>query len=481
MSPRRREQQFVWIRPKTRRPKWSVTIDGVNVSKYLLDGSCDRGLIAEELLFQCTLNNNGGTFTDRFTQGHEIVVYRDYVDGSTAFFKGFVEEVKSKVNNQGFNYEIKGAHYTAKALDVTITKSYTGSAVSDIRADLMSNLSGFTSNNVVSNSSTLSLSFNGKPLLDCLALVDLQAGEDCFVDNDKDLHSFTKESVNVENEAVFYRDALIELHGLGSDGVDVRNNVRVEGEAGGLPVLYTSGDSGSQSSFGVKTAEVKNSSIKDESDAQSLSDANVSQQKSPPVFGSADCYPLMDFSPGGMLWVVSPPHKVHSRFRVVKETFYFPKVASTVYFSQVRGVPKLFKDRILKEQGQEKLTNPFDMTHSYNFVFDDDSKIDVSSSSNYSLSEGNVLKGSGETGVVVSDVKSTPVTVNSVHLLVRGDNLSGTTFRVRASNAVSWDDADVVGVDSLVSLSSSGKELSLRIEITGSTTRIDSVALLYKS
>nr|NGX63389.1 Dipeptidyl aminopeptidase BIII [Candidatus Anoxychlamydiales bacterium] len=272
-----------------------------------------------------------------------------------------------------FKLKIKGAHYTSQLLDVMVTEDYVGSGISDIRKDLIDKYAtDFTYTNIATNTTPTDIKFINKPLLDCMIQLDILADEDTYIDNDKDFHTFAKSSQNNDNEAVVWDDSLIELKGLGTDSLEVRNKITVYGEAGSLPVIATSEDSASQTTFRAKEKVITDTSITDPDIAQSVGDAENTQLNQPTEEGSANCYFMPKLNPGDMIYVIYPPYKVHSRFRAVKYVFNVPNETTEVFFNQERTIPKLFKDRILAEQGAERIVNPHNMTQSYNFTFDNE-------------------------------------------------------------------------------------------------------------
>ena len=185
-------------------------------------------------------------------------------------------------------------------------------------------------------------------------------------------------------------------------------------------------------------------------------------------------------NPGDMIYVISPPHKIHNRFRMVKFTFKVPSETMEVFFNKERSIPKLFKDRIRKEQAQESIVNPNKMDNSVNFTFDDQNKIDADSSTDFVVENSIVRKDTSvETGIVISIKTTTSSDVTQVHVLARGEVLDGATYFVRANTA---SDYQQITLDTLENIDSEnqGKDLTIKIEISSANTRIDAIALLYK-
>ena len=470
---------FVWIAPDRSNEDWNCTINGTNVDDFILEGLFPHGLISEELICEITLENSGEDFTNLFTYRNEIIFRMDFVDGTTVQFKGEVEELSNKLEGGTYKLYIKGGHFTSQLLDVMVTKEFIESTLSNIRKSLIDEyLPGFTYTNIETNNTTINIKFTNKPLLDCMIQLDILGDEDTYIDFDKDFHTFKKNSKNNDDEALTEDDTMFELTGLSTDSAEVRNKVQVQGEAGGLPVLYTSEDSSSQTTYRTKEKIITDTSVVNENQAQETSDAEKNALKNPQAKGSAICYFMPKLVPGYLTYIISEANKIHARYRPVKFTFKVPFKETELFFNEEKSVPKLFKDRILKDTSQEESVNPHKMKHSFNFTFDDESKIDSVSSSNVQVVDGNLKwNGTGERGIMISINRNTPITVTSVHLLIKGELIDQATYYINANGTNDWQQ---ISINTLTTIINTGTKVRVRVIITSANTRIDSMALLYK-
>ena len=470
--------QFIWI-PPDRDTKWIIKIDGTDISDDILSATFTRGIIGEEVSCEIELENSGEAYTGRFSANNIIQFLFDFTGGTTIQWEGKLEEIKSKIGI-GFTYNLKGSHYQADLLDVTVTAEFNNSNVSDILKNIIdNNLIGFTYNNVETISVTITkIKWNNKLFADCVLDLMNFANADCFVDNNKDFHFFVKNTKENENEAVVWDDGLIELHGLGADSIDVRNKVIAYGEAGGLPVLHTSTDSSSQSTFGVKERVITDTSIISDDQAKEAGDAEIELTKNPPTKGSAETLLMPLLNPGDSLYVVSPPHDITDKFRLVKYTFKLPNETMEVIFHQDIGIPQLFKDRIAKDIAQETITNPFKMLYSYNFTLDDLSQINESASSNISVLDGKLKVMTGSFGIMISKTKTTISNVTKIHLLVIGEAIpSNVTFHISADGT---DNYQQININEETIVSNTGTQFKIKVTINSASVLIDSLALLFK-
>ena len=473
--PRRRQAQFIAI-PPVRSTIWTCTIAGTDVTDFMLGGIFPHGLITEELIAEMEIDNSGENFTGKFKTQDAIIFKMDFADGSTTQFEGEVEEVKSSYEGGFFKLKIKGAHFTSQLTDVMVTKDFVDAQISVIRTSLISdNLTGFTSNNVQANTKVISIKFVNKPLLDCLIALDREGDEDTYIDFDKDFHTFPKNSKTNLNIHFTTEDSIISLRGLGTDSAEVRNKVTVYGEAGGLPVIFTSEDSASQTEFRTKEQVIQDIDITDEVLAEGIGNAERDIRKKPLEQGSINSLFWTNIFPGDKAYVISPIHKLHDLFRIVKFVFRVPSETMEVFFNEERSIPKLFKDRIRKDLAQEKITNPFKMSHSFNFTFDNQNKTDTSFG--ITFEDGKIkLETGSETGNMISITKDTLIGVNSVSIQTIAEGPTS-NYYINADGTNNWQK---INLNKEIDVINVGRNLRLRIEITDSNTRVDSAALLYK-
>ena len=444
-----------------------------------MSGTFTRGLVGNDISCEINLQNSGEIYTGEFNPGDIIKFLMDFSDGSTVQWEGLLENLRNRVSGDGFTLNIKGSHYTSKTLDVNVTAEFNNSELSVILKSLIdNNLTGFTYANVETTTVSTKISWEKKPLLDCI--IDLMNfGYECYVDNNKDFHFFLKGSRQNADEAVVWNDTLIELKGLGEDVVDVKNKVIVYGDAGGLPVLHTSQDTDSQITYDVREKILTDSNIKDEDQAQDAGDAEIEIQKNPEAKGTADCFFMPLLNPGDSLYVVSPPHDLTDLFRLVRYTFKVPDEIMEVSFSKDVGIPQLLKDRIRKDQAQESVVNPNKMLFSYNFTFDDLSKINTGASNNVEVVNGKLKMIAAGDAQMTSIVRELSEEVSTVEIKAIGERLDGVTYEVSADNRINYTSISELNIPTSVTL---GNFLIVKVIFapTATTTQIDSLAVLCK-
>jgi hypothetical protein len=475
---RRIVEGFIWI-PPDRNVAFSLTINGVDVKPELISGSFPHGLIGEDLSCTVELFNNDSKFNGAFAYGDEIVFSMDFTGGSTVQFRGYVQSIKSSLGQYGFSMTVQGVHYSGRLNEVMVTEEYTNVSVSDIRKDIISKyLPGFTSSNVEESGVNVQIfRVENKSVQECMIDLNNLGDEDCFLDNSKDFNSFVKNSHTNEIEAVVYNDSLLELSGFGIDGAIVRNSVKVIGDSGGLPVIYTSSDSNNQVTYGVKEKVIVDNSSNDEIIAEALGDAELVKSANVDSDGTCTCVFMPSIVPGYLTYVDSPPHNIRDKFRVAKMIYNIPDMTTSLYFSQERSIAKIFKAQMLSQNAMNTIVNPFKMSFSVNYTFDSTDKIDIASSSNVMVESGYLKLVSGITGTMIGTNKVTSSSVSEVNLQALGEILDSAVFSVSTNNGSSWEQ---VVLNGRTVLSNPGLNIKVKAVINSASTRIDSLAVLYK-
>ena len=403
-----------------------------------------------------------------------------YVYGAISQWKGKLEAPKKKFG-EAYTLELVGSHYQSDLLDLTVTESYSGSLTSDeILKDLVDTyLTGYTYTNVGECSVAPTISWDNKPLWDCIVDLCELSTFDAYLDSDKDFHFFEKESITNEIDAIVWRDNMLEIESLGTDTIDVKNRIIVYGEDdAGLPIVYRTDDLVSQAvtGRGIKEEVIKDTSIKTYQQAKERGDAELALKKSTATGGSILSIILPDINPGDMLYVTNPVQHINGTYRVVQYTHLLPIEQTKVIISKDRTIPQLFKDNKKSELRLQKITNPYKMTKSYNFTFDNLDNVDQTLSSAVTVDEGKLKISSGVQGIMISDLRSESTDITYVQLKVVGDALAGTEYYVSTDNADTWDQVNLEEETAVTA----GTDLRIKIILNSTSTLIDSLAVLYR-
>jgi len=474
---RRVRRGFIWI-PRPKDTVYTIEIDGVDVTNDAAVGSeWTRSIIGLESPCKITLIDSNGKYADSYVGGEIVELKLDFGAGTTSQWKGKLERPKKKFGN-AYTLELIGSHYQSDLLDITVTEEYTGIITADaIYKDLIDTyLTGHTYTNVAASTTKPIIKWDNKPLWDCLLdLCDLSTF-DAYLDSDLDHHFFARESVINTKDAIIWNDTLLEIENLGTDTVDVKNRIIVYGEDdAGLPIIYQTDDTTSQSTHGIKERIIKDTSINTYEQAKTLGDVELAGQKDTVTKGEVRSIILPDLSPGNMIWISNPVQKVHGQFRIVKYVHTLPIEQTKVIISKEKTIPQIFKDRRKAELQLQTITNPNKMTNSYNFPFDNLSNIDTTISSGIEVEDGNLKISSGSVGIMVSTLRTTTSDMTYVHLKVVGEALSTVEYYISTDNG---DTYKKVNLETKTSVTSNHL-LRVKVILKSTSTRIDSLAVLY--
>lgn len=473
--PRRVKPGKIWI-PRDHNTKYTIYIDSVDVSSDVLSAEFTNGIIGVESPCKIELIDTDGTYANKYSGGEVIEFQMDFSAGTTSQWKGKLNKPNVKYTDK-YSVDITGSHYQSDLLDITVTEEYDGSITDDnILKELVSKyLTGYTTTNVTASTHSSTLKWENKSFYDCVLDLCNNSDFDCYLDTDKDFHFFERESIENTTDAIIWNDNLISAE-LGTDDIEVRNKIITYGEDNaGLPIIYTTNDTSSQTDYGVKEKIVKDGNIKTYLQAKEVGDAELANLKSKSTSGKAEALFMPDINPGDMIWISNPVQHIHNHYRIIKYTYKLPLERTLVTISKEKTIPTLFKERRMAEQSVENLSNPHKCLYSVNIAFDDPSDLG-SNSSNVEVSEGNLKTITGNNGTFISNLRTADDDITRVYLKVIGDTLIGNTYSISTNNGVSWTDVSLETLEEVPS----GKELLLKITITSASMRLDSIVVMYK-
>ncbi len=471
--PQRRKQAFVWV-PRAKNTRYSIEISGVDVTRDTISSEWTRSIIGLESQCKLTLIDSDGTYADTYVGGEIIELKLDFADGTRSQWKGTLDRPKKKFGAAYF-LEVIGSHFQSDLLDPTVTEEYLQTKTADdilkdlVDTYLVGSLAGHTYVNVEPSTTVPTIRWDEKPLWDCIVDLCELVGFDCYLDSDKDFHFFARESIENELDAIVWKDNLLEIVDLGTDQIDIKNRIKVNGEDdAGLPIIYETGT-------GNKVKVIKDTSIKTYEQAKELGDAELALNQTSTTKGEVRSIILPDLNPGDLIWITNPIQHVQGQFRLVKYTHFLPIEQTKVIIAKEKTIPQIFKDRKKSELQLQKITNKFKMKHSYNFPFDDLSNIDATLSENIEVSEGKLKISSGAIGTMISNLRNTTENVNFVHLKSIGDSIAGVTYWVSTDNG---DKYKQITLETKIGVTV-GTQLRIKIILTDTSSRLDSLAALY--
>ncbi len=137
--------------PKTRNTHAKIEINGVDVTKRIIESSWVYPATTGIGTFTLILSNAAGQFSDTYSVGQSVKFYADNSDGTTLQFWGRIDYVKDNLGSNGQFLEIEGRHRAYLLTEFLVCYSATNTVTSDILKDIINKLPasyGFTQTNI---------------------------------------------------------------------------------------------------------------------------------------------------------------------------------------------------------------------------------------------------------------------------------------------------------------------------------------------
>lgn len=140
-------------------------------------------------------NIDGKTYAPNLTDEVELYIGTDLAS-ATKKFGGHIVRIEETNDDDKVLFQITAKDYAYKLDSELVAKTYTGQTVNAIIADLITNYapSGYTTNAVDCTTTIPAIKFNYLPLTRCIQQLAEITGYDWFVDENKDIHFFAKET-----------------------------------------------------------------------------------------------------------------------------------------------------------------------------------------------------------------------------------------------------------------------------------------------
>jgi len=481
----RRKHSFYWIPPNTT-PSYKITIergDGTvdDVSDFISMAEFEDNVTESVGRFEIVLWNPNDEYTGVWV-GNEIVrYYKDYAATATTLrFRGRVEKPSNRFNK----INVKGRSEGYRMLDITVTESFseveTGVIVDALFATY---LPSFTTNNVETSSTNITVSWFQKPLFECMKELASAAGFEFYVDSSLDVHYFATGSVDNAEEAIVHSSNLLDIKDFTPDLTLIKNRVIVYGAIQeGIQVIATAEDSTSQGVNGVKELILNDDNVTSETTAQEVADFELARLKDAPEVGNVKGYLLATIQPGERIQLSSPSDDLNPGYYTT--TGYVDRldvvesgVLSTSVFvnKEPRRISHILKGRVEQENRKKDASrNPEGMRFSRNFLFAED----TGSHTNTEIVNG-VLKPTGASGTWISALRTLDTDLSEAYLIMNGETLTGAVVSVSGNNGVSYQDF-TANRTKLVISDAAGKNLLVKVVFDDADTQISSLSVQYK-
>ena len=485
---RDRRQAFLWV-PRTDPLLSDITVNGISVLLEYTSAEFTRAVAPEIGDFKINLINADGKFSNLYSGGEVVKLFVDFSNGTTKRFEGTIDNIKNK--RGAFEVlEISGGHISAELLDLTVTKEFNGEKTCDeiLKEIISDKLTGYSSTNVATSTVSPTLKWSNVPFwtavdqLCQLAVADNEKNSDlnrfdCYVDDSKDFHFFKENSIENNNEAIVWNDTLIDLGGFGDKIYVTKNKAIVYGvDDAGLVIIRTDNNASAQTSFNLKEDVIRNTDIVSGTQAAEIANAIISNQAQPKKEGSVLSFILPSLAPGDKIRITDTTMKINQQIKISKFTHMYPQERTKMIMTREQTIPNILRETQLADLANADIINPFEMTKSINFTYDTFDGLALFDS-NIQVTDGKIKLSSGTTGEFTSIVFSQENKITQVQLLLVGEKLITVVVKVRANGS---DIFQQISPSVLSTLTNSGRDIEIQVQINDADTEIESLALLIK-
>ena len=478
------EKGFIWVpRPKTAFTK--VEVNGVDVTLRQFPSTYIKNLCPSVPHCEINLINTDGLYNDQFSQGDEIKVYLDFVDATDLEWYGVIDSINNVYEEEsGFILKITGS---LPLNDLTVTKSTDGTTQNDVvlKELFAEYLPTYTTTNVSSTPTKTDFNWKNKPFWECVYDIclasrtadDSSTAFDAYVDEDKDCHFFQRGSITSTTEAAVVNDTFLSSEGLGEQTIQTKNKIIVYAQdSGGLPIIATSENSSSQSSYGTKEEVIFNNDIESQTQASEISSNQLNDQSTLNTEGNVVARILPSLEAGEKLYIINSSLNIHDAYRTFEIKHELPDQITTCKINKDLSFNKVISKRVSSERGLRNIDNPHKMGNSINFPFDSASEL-ATKEANVAIANGKVYLTSGTQGTFTTTLKTVAEDITSVDPRIAGSLVATVTIQVSVDSGNNYE---TVTPNTLNELTVTGKDVIFKIIINDASTEIESLALLYK-
>lgn len=477
---------YVWIPPTfgaTHKIEIVSGSDTYDVTDITLDAEFIDGVTETIGDFTVKIDNSTQIYTNTFSPYDQIKLYANY--GASATTERFVGRIE-RISKSDHNLVLTGKSLAIKYMGKNVTYSASSTARSTILSAIISQYSsefvGLTTNNLESDTGTMTVNYADKPFMDVIEEICKDGSRDSYIDVDSDFHYFASGSRYNNTEAVVHELNLIATGDFSPDTSNIFNKVKVYGATdGNIPILATAGDTASQTIYGVKELKIDDASITTQVQAQARADYELSINKDPITLGEIISLGLPTIQPGEQVRISDPLNGLTPSFyQIHKYTHKFSNdepFQTTLTVQKERStIPRILKERIKFESEITATNNPNELNFSYitDLGIDSGTHTNTVISVNSSTGKGELKTDGSATGTWVSDTINLASNITAIEPRIGGTNLSSVLIAISTNGGRLF-----TSISSGTTTIPAGKNLQIKLTFASATTVVTTVGFLY--
>lgn len=481
------KQAFIW-KPPIYTTNYRVTVERADstiddITDIIMFLKIEDGVTEGIGNFEFEIPNANETYTTAWTGMEIFRYYSDYAASATTLrFRGRIE----KPSNENNNIRCTGRSESLFVQGQNVSKNYIakdgGYAIKDL-FDTYGESRFDTSGINTSIGTNITLTFTDLPFWDAVEAICTAVGYDCYVDCNLVVQFFAQGTVLNTAEGIVHDYNLLKVGDFAPDLSQINNKIRVMGGVvDGVQVMYTANNKASQTANGIRRKTVNDDGILTMASAQDLGDYLLANEKTAPTVGEVTGLMLATIQPGENIRISSPLENIPpADYRTIlyKHEISEKGLTTTVTLNkQAIKLSNVLKNRIQREHLTSKISGNPD-----NLDFSDIETFDTSSGTfSYTiLAEGVLHLSTGKTtGTWISStIKTADLnTVDKMRISIVGDNLPFVTIKISADNGLSYY---TVNRDELKTMSTTSKNMKVKLILSSATTQVDSVQIQYST
>ena len=452
-----------------------------NITDEIVEGEYTDGVTETIGNFTFTIDNTDEDYTGKFSLYDEIRIYMDYATSATTkVFTGLLEKVSTK----GEDIVITGRSIASRVMGVTVTYAatdYTHEILSTILTNYVSYITKTNIDTTEATDNSITVNWYQKPFWECVQELCNRSGYDAYIDANSDFNYFVSGTRNNNTEAVVHDHNLEEVGDFTPDLSIVKNRIIVYGaKVEGMQIIWTAEDSNSINLYDVSEEIINDSSVVTTAQAQARADYELSIRKDPPIVGEITSLGLPTILPGERIKISDPDSNIQPNYyNIQKFTHKFssddvPLTILTIQ-KEINTIPKILKKRITFETQATDMENPNEMRYSWNFDFNTDSGVHTNTEITDSLLQ---LQTGQSSGNWISELNDVDANVTAFELRATGEDMSNASFAVSTDNGTNWQS---ISLNTAQNSTPPGENLKIKVTLSATTARLNSLCLLYKN
>ncbi len=469
--------------PKIRNTHCKVEINDVDMTSRILDSSWILPVTDGIGTFSLKISNAKGQYTNSFQKGQTIKFYADNNNASNLQFFGRIDFIKDEISDKGQFLVIEGRHRSFLLNEFKICYSADSKETSEILKEIIAKLPtsyGFTTTNVQTSSTSMSVEWNYKDIWDCILEICNFASFDCYVDDDLDFHYFQKNSIANSEDAIVEGQNFLRSKNLGVNDYIEKTRVIVMGQdRNGLPIMFTA----ISSSEGDEIRElfIKDNSADTAQKVQDLAEAKLEEITSSVIQANILSYGLESVNPGDNIWVILPRQELAGQYKIIQIHHQFGmKVGGwrTETIFEKKDIQISTNIKSLNQKNQQITDNKNVNKFNFSYNFDYLTNLGTHSGTVIDTEKGILSTTGGASGTWESPIKNLDTNPTGLELRLSAEQVNNILVYVSLDGGNNWKEISKLG-EGITTQIPSGKLLMLRVIFGSAAAQLRGLSLLY--